>query len=192
MSASTYTVSGTTTGAATIPSPYTVTLGPGATSAPVTFTPTGAGLTFSPSTVTLSNPTGAWPMPSATFYWTAASTGSPTISLANNGGLTGTTSIPLTVVTGTAVNVGGTLPSGVVVNNGTGGGWAITAAGYYYLTANATSNGTGFIFCHSGVTLDGNGYTLKYNNATALVITNSGFESSNSGFPTGWTLVSGS
>jgi hypothetical protein len=84
--ATTYSLSGPSSGTVGVPSAdFTVALPGGATvPAPVTVTPSdgGGGGTFTPASVTLNTAT-----PSATFKYTPASTGAKTISLTNNGAL---------------------------------------------------------------------------------------------------------
>jgi hypothetical protein len=91
--ATTYLVSGPTSGAYGASAVFTVSLPMSTTvSDPVTVTPTdGAGGIFTPSSVILS--TG---VPSATFSYTPAAYGSRTISFTNNGGLMNPSAMPFT------------------------------------------------------------------------------------------------
>jgi hypothetical protein len=94
--ASTYTLSGPSSGAPSVPSTnFTVALpAGGVVPSTVTVTPSdgGGGGTFTPTTVNLS--TGA---PLATFTYTPASTGAKTLSVTNNGGLTNPGNLTYTV-----------------------------------------------------------------------------------------------
>lgn len=104
-SAITYTASAATTYTATGPSGgsvgvastnFTVTLGSGGVVGNVTVTPSdgGDGGTFTPSTVNINNGS-----TSATFTYTAASSGAKTLSFTNNGGLTNPSNLTYTATT---------------------------------------------------------------------------------------------
>lgn len=170
------TMSGPTSGVVSVASSnFTIGVSPigGSISGTVTVTPAdgGAGGTFTPTSVNLTDGT-----PSATFTYTPASTGSKTISVTNNGGLTNPSNIAYTS------NASATAPGAPTIGTATAGdasasitftapasdgGSAIT--GYTLTSTPGGFTGTGGAspITVSGLT-NGTGYTFKAKATNAI------------------------
>lgn len=67
----------------------------------------------------------------------------------------------------------------------------LTTAGTYTLTQDVASTGSCFFITHDDVVLDLNSHTVTFDNGTAPVVTNGGFESGTGAAPDNWNMTSG-
>lgn len=67
--------------------------------------------------------------------------------------------------------------------------YASSANVLYLLTENVSSTGTGIKFGADGVVLDGQGYSLTYDNSSPIVIVNNSFETGTGAAATGWDFT---
>jgi hypothetical protein len=157
-------------------------IGTGTLPSPVTVTPNdgGRGGTFTPSSFTLDNNARG-----AVFTYTAATAGAITISLANNGSLTNPAGWTYTANALSVVDVNS---SWLGANAGADGSYSLTSSNTkYVLQTNVTTPAEAFKINAGGIVLDLNGYTITYDNGTAVTnITNGGFEQGNF---TGWNVT---
>ncbi len=181
--ATTYTMTGPTTGRVGSPSgPFTVTMSPGSVSGAVIVTPHDAsgGGTFAPTTVSLTNT-----VRSATFTYNAANTSSHSITVTNNGGLSNPSPITFVATTSSVI----TIDAAWLIANGPAPYYLTQANTVYQLTSDVTATGTAFLVLDQNITFDLNGHTITYDNNTAPGVPNGGFETGTPGSaPPNWDV----